>query len=126
MFELHDFSLRTECLPAGGGAGCDHGEQPSTEGNAIRCNKCLCQLVMVPYPFAPGEFRLQWMKPGEFASRSLSWSLKRRSPEQPQSLAAVARKNRAMQMIDDCFGYIGVQDLAQEREAIARRLGRPQ
>ena len=74
MFELHILSnLRADVeLPVGGDAGCDHGDWLSTDGDAIRCCKCLSQLVMVPH--VPGEFRLEWLAPSVLAIRSWSWA----------------------------------------------------
>ena len=66
MLEQHTLSNpRADDLPAGGGAGCDHGDWLSTDGDIVRCCKCLSQLAMVPHK--PGEFRLEWLKPDELA-----------------------------------------------------------
>lgn len=50
-------------------ATCNHGDWLSTEGDAIRCLRCLSQLVMLPYK--PGEFRLEWLTPNQLAIRSI-------------------------------------------------------
>jgi hypothetical protein len=71
MFELHILSSQRaeDEFPVGGGVACDHGDWLSTDGDAIRCCKCLSQLVMVPH--AEGEFRLEWLKPSGLAVTSL-------------------------------------------------------